>query len=126
MNKSPGAVLFLARKEDGLASNLVIVAASAPYGAHNLAPSGWIVEVVLVVDDRSSDHRSFAVGFETAEQAENAVLRYPGIEPADRRTALRQLSSWELWDLKLRPEAIRPYDYHSRPPANTQVHCEPR
>ena len=76
MNKSPGAVLFLARKEDGPASNPAIVAAPAPYGAHNLAPSGWIVEVVLVVDDRSSDHRSLAVGFETAEQAENAVLRY--------------------------------------------------
>src|SRR5215831_2354946 len=115
MNTSPRAASFLVQEEDGLAGNLAIVAAPARYAAHNLAPTGWIVEVVLVVDDRSPDHRSFAVGFETAEQAENAVLRYPGIEPADHRTALRQLSSWELWDLKLRPEAIRPYNYHSRP-----------
>jgi hypothetical protein len=76
-----------------------------------LAEHGWVVEVVLVAEDRQSDARFFAVGTEQAAEAESAVLRYPGILPADPRSARRRLSAGELQDIGLRTGAVRPYGY---------------
>lgn len=71
------------------------------------AESGWVVEVTMMTGDRP-DSRFFAVGIEHAAEAEEAVLRFPGLLPQDRRIARRRLSSVELSDLELRAEAVRP------------------
>ena len=76
-----------------------------------LAEHGWVVEVVLIAADCQSDSRFFAVGTEQAAEAESAVLRYPGILPADERAARRRLSAQELLDIGLRTGAVRPYGY---------------
>jgi hypothetical protein len=72
-----------------------------------IAESGWVVEVTLVTDDRP-DSRFFAVGIAHAAEAEEAVLRFPGLWPKDRRIARRRLSAVELSDLGLRADAVRP------------------
>jgi hypothetical protein len=81
--------------------------ASGP--GHALAAVGWVVELVLVFNNNSVEYRSFAVGLESAADAEDAVLRYPGVMPNDPRNAKRRLTAAELAYLVLREDTIRPY-----------------
>ena len=75
----------------------------------DMADAGWLVEVILVTPNNQPDSRFFAVGIPGALEAEEAVLRYPGLLSADRRIARRRLSPKELSDFALRPQAVRPY-----------------
>ena len=72
-----------------------------------LAPCGWLVELRLT--ERKADPRYFAVGTLEMRDAEEAILRYPGIVREDRRTALRRLSGKEIACLRLRRDSVRPY-----------------
>jgi hypothetical protein len=74
------------------------------------APCGWLVELRLA--ERESDPGFFAVGTLEAGDAEEAILRYPGIVPEDKRTALRPLSDEEIVCLRLRIDSVRPYILH--------------
>ena len=75
-----------------------------------LAQCGWLVEVRLA--EREADPRFFAVGTLEAGDAEEAILRYPGIVREDKRTALRPLSDKEIARLRLRTDSVRPYILH--------------
>jgi len=75
----------------------------------DFAASGWVVEVNLAGADASADPRFFAVGLATAEEATQAVLRYPGMMHEDERIAIRPLSREEIFSLGLRPQAVRPH-----------------
>jgi len=75
-----------------------------------LAKFGWLVELRLV--GRDPDPRFFAVGSLEAGDAEEAILRYPGIVREDKRTALRPLSDKEIACLRLRMDSVRPYILH--------------
>jgi hypothetical protein len=79
-------------------------------GVTGLAQCGWLVELRLV--ERESDPRFFAVGTLEAGDAEEAILRYPGIIRKDKRTALRALSDKEIACLGLRMDSVRPYILH--------------
>jgi hypothetical protein len=63
--------------------------------------------------EREPDPRFFAVGMLGVSDAEEAILRYPGIVREDRRTALRPLSDKEIVSLGLRVDSVRPYILHS-------------
>lgn len=76
------------------------------------ARCGWVVEVVLVDFGEPGERTFFAVGVEHARESEQAVLRYPGLAPADQRRARRLLSSKELTALELRTGAVRPYGWN--------------
>jgi hypothetical protein len=93
--------------------------ASAGVATRELAAAGWVVEVVLVIGDRPPDRRLFAVGLETAAEAREAVLRFPGIVRADERTARRPLSANELSSLRLRTGAVRSYGTATEPSFNS-------
>lgn len=75
-----------------------------------LAQCGWLVELRLA--ERDADPRFFAVGSLEAGDAEEAILRYPGIVREDKRTALRPLSDKEIACLRLRMDSVRPYILH--------------
>ena len=79
-------------------------------GGTGLAPCGWLVELRLT--EREADPRFFAVGTLKVGDAEEAILRYPGIVPEDKRTALRPLSGKEIACLRLRMDSVRPYILH--------------
>ena len=79
-------------------------------GVTELAPFGWLVELRLA--EREADPRFFAVGTREADDAEAAILRFPGIVPKDKRTALRPLSDKEIVCLRLRMDSVRPYILH--------------
>ena len=79
-------------------------------GVKRLAPCGWLVELRLA--EREADPRFFAVGTLEAADAEEAILRYPGIVREDKRTALRPLSDKEIACLRLRTDSVRPYILH--------------
>ena len=79
-------------------------------GVTGLAPSGWLVELRLA--EREADPRFFAIGTREAGDAEEAILRYPGIVRKDKRTALRPLSGKEIACLRLRMDSVRPYILH--------------
>ena len=74
-----------------------------------LAASGWIVVATVAVDSKT-DAVFFAVAAQSAEEAESAILRYPGILPSDVRSVLRPLSLSEISSFKLRLGGVRPYD----------------
>src|SRR6185312_1981315 len=87
--------------------------------APGFAISGWVVEVVMVMaNDRPPERRFFAVGFAAADDAEAAVLRYPSLLETDKRIARRPLSLSELFDLRLRTEAVRPFGRNLQAPRN--------
>ena len=75
-----------------------------------LAPCGWLVELRLA--EREADPGFFAVGTREAGDAEEAILRYPGIVRDDKRAALRPLSDKEIACLRLRVDSVRPYILH--------------
>ena len=77
-------------------------------GVTGLAKCGWLVEVRLM-PEREPDPRFFAVGTLEVGDAEEAILRYPGIVREDKRTALRLLSDKEIACLRLRVDSVRPY-----------------
>jgi hypothetical protein len=77
-------------------------------GVTGLAKCGWLVEVRLR-PERKPDPRFFAVGTLEAGDAEEAILRYPGIVREDKRTAQRPLSDQEIACLRLRVDSVRPY-----------------
>lgn len=77
-------------------------------GPGDLAPCGWLVEVRLTIDE-GPGFRFFAVGTLSPEEAQEAILRFPGIFRDDVRRALRQLSSEEIARLELRGQGVRPY-----------------
>ncbi len=79
-------------------------------GVTGLAPCGWLVELRLV--EREADRRFFAVGTLEAGDAEEAILRFPGLVREDKRTALRPLSENEIARLGLRMDSVRPYILH--------------
>ncbi|MBH5384757.1 hypothetical protein [Bradyrhizobium diversitatis] len=83
-----------------------------------LAASGWVVVVTITVDTKT-DAVFFAVAAQSADEAEKAILRYPGILPSDARSALRQLSSSEISHLKLKPGGTRPYDRRTGSPESS-------
>ena len=85
-----------------------IGAETMPPNAPALAKSGWLVEVHLF-SEREPDPRFFAVGTGEAGDAEEAILRYPGIIREDKRTARRRLSGQEIAWLRLRADGVRPY-----------------
>jgi hypothetical protein len=70
------------------------------------AASGWVVAADLA---GLSDRRFFAVGLPEADEAVEAVLRYPGLAREDRRFAIRLLLPEEISRLRLRAQAVRPY-----------------
>jgi hypothetical protein len=72
-----------------------------------LAPCGWLVELRLT--EREAEPRFFVVGTLDADDAEEAILRYPGIVREDKRAALRPLSNNEIACLRLRMDSVRPY-----------------
>ena len=76
--------------------------------ATELANCGWLVEVYLI-GERETDPRFFAVGTHEASDAEEAILRYPGIVREDKRNARRRLSDKEIACLGLRADGVRPY-----------------
>jgi hypothetical protein len=82
--------------------------------AVELATSGWVVEANLAKSGEPPDRRYFAVGLATAEEAVDAVLRYPGMLREDRRLAIRPLSPEEISSFGLRPHAVRPYRHAAR------------
>jgi hypothetical protein len=84
----------------------VLRRASRP--VYDLAKAGWLVELVLEFTNGPVERRYFAVGLEHAADAEEAVLRYPGLVRKDSRTAMRPLTSAELTDLALERDTIRP------------------
>ena len=73
-----------------------------------LAECGWLVEVNLTAE-RDPHSRYFAVGTPHVSEAEQAILRYPGLVEADARKACRRLSTDEIARLGLRAQAVRPY-----------------
>jgi hypothetical protein len=73
------------------------------------ATSGWVVEANLASVNEPPDRRFFAVGLAAADEAVEAVLRYPGLAREDRRLAIRPLSPDEISNLRLRAQAVRPY-----------------
>jgi hypothetical protein len=77
-------------------------------GVTELAKCGWIVEIYLI-SERKSDSRFFAFETHEAGDAEEAILRYPGIIREDKRTARRRLSDVEIACLRLREDGVRPY-----------------
>src|SRR5262249_42881269 len=77
-------------------------------GVTGLAKCGWLVEVRLM-PEREPDPRFFAVGTLEISDAEEAILRYPGIVREDRRTARRPLSDKEIVRLRLGVDSVRPY-----------------
>jgi hypothetical protein len=85
-----------------------ISADTAAQNAEELANYGWLVEVSLI-SEREPDLRFFAVGTLDAQEAEEAILRYPGLVRGDNRSARRPLSQQEIAWLGLRPGAVRPY-----------------
>ena len=85
-----------------------IGADTGPRNGTELANCGWLVEVHLV-PERESDARFFAVGTHEADDAEEAILRYPGIVREDKRIARRRLSDKEIACLGLRADGVRPY-----------------
>ncbi|MBI5319838.1 hypothetical protein [Bradyrhizobium sp.] len=82
-------------------------------GISEWAPCGWLVEVRLTIDT-GPGFRFFAVGIARPEQAEEAILRYPGVIRDDVRTARRQLSAEEIARLQLRAQGVRPYRVNPR------------
>ena len=56
----------------------LIGADTASRSAEELASYGWLVEVRLI-SEREPDLRFFAVGTRHAHEAEEAILRYPGL-----------------------------------------------
>jgi hypothetical protein len=85
-----------------------IGADTASRTAKELASYGWLVEVSLI-SEREPDLRFFAVGTRDAHEAEEAILRYPGLVREDNRSARRPLSGHEIAYLGLRAGAVRPY-----------------
>ena len=83
------------------------VAPSAVATLSTVSQSGWLVELRLA--EREADPRFFAVGARGVGDAEEAILRYPGIVREDKRTALRPLSDKEIACLRLRVDGVRPY-----------------
>jgi hypothetical protein len=79
-------------------------------GITGLARCGWLVELRLA--ERETDPRFFAVGMLQADDAEEAILNYPGIVRDDKRTALRPLSDKEIACLRLGEHSVRPYILH--------------
>jgi hypothetical protein len=79
--------------------------------AWEFATAGWVVEIELIIAGHAPDRRFFAVGVEDAAEAEKEVLSYPGILPQDRRVARRLLSLDEIFGMKLRTRAVRPYGW---------------
>ena len=77
-------------------------------GLTGLARRGWLIEVHLM-PEREPNPRFFAVGTIEIREAEEAILRYPGIVREDRRTALRPLSDKEIACLRLGADSVRPY-----------------
>jgi hypothetical protein len=73
-----------------------------------LARYGWLVEIVLV-SEREPDSRFFAVGTLEASDAEEAILRFPGIISEDKRSARRRLSDAEIAFLELREGGVKSY-----------------
>jgi hypothetical protein len=63
----------------------LIGADTASRSANELASYGWLVEVSLV-SERALDLRFFAVGTRDAHEAEEAILRYPGLVREDTRS----------------------------------------
>jgi len=86
-----------------------------PCDVVELATYGWLVEVHLI-GERASDPRFFAVGKREAREAEEAILRYPGLVREDKRIARRRLSDKEIACLGLRADGVRPYIPQSSPP----------
>jgi hypothetical protein len=85
-----------------------IGAGTASRNAKELASYGWLVEVSLI-SEREPDLRFFAVGTRDAHEAEEAILRYPGLVREDNRSARRPLSQQEIACLGLRAGAVRPF-----------------
>jgi hypothetical protein len=85
-----------------------IGADTASRNAEEFASYGWLVAVSLI-SEREPDLRFFAVGTRDAHEAEEAILRYPGLVREDNRSARRPLSQREIAWLGLRAGAVRPY-----------------
>ena len=64
--------------------------------------------------EREADPRFFAVGTLEVGDAEEAILRYPGVVREDKRTALRPLCDKEIACLRLRMDGVRPYILHPK------------
>jgi hypothetical protein len=91
-----------------MAGGLPGIGAETGLNATELANCGWLVEVHLI-GERESDPRFFAVGTHDAGEAEEAILRYPGLVREDKRNARRRLSDKEIACLGLREGGVRPY-----------------
>jgi hypothetical protein len=74
-----------------------------------LAKCGWLVELHLMISGCEVATRFFAVGARQPRDAEEAILRYPGIVREDKRDARRRLSDVEIASLQLREGGVRPY-----------------
>ena len=79
-----------------------------PKNVTELASGGWLVEVCLI-SEREGDLRFFAVGLQSVSEAEEAILRFPGLLREDKRSARRRLAEQEITFLGLREGGVRPY-----------------
>jgi hypothetical protein len=105
-------------------SNLRMMGPSRAQVIHRtpeLATLGWVVEADLADAGEPPDRRYFAVGLAAADEAVEAVLRYPGMVREDRRLALRLLSLEEISKLRLRAQAVRPYGWAMNPGATLKA-----
>jgi hypothetical protein len=106
-----GATTSRSRPREVAAASPGSIAGRRQIGA-GLARCGWLVEIVLI-SERESDSRFFAVGVLDGYDAEEAILRYPGIIREDMRKARRRLSDAEIASLELREGGMRPYRLRS-------------
>jgi hypothetical protein len=90
-----------------------VCAHTARRNATELASCGWLVEVSLI-SEREPDLRFFAVGMRDAHDAEEAILRYPGLVREDKRCARRRLSDKEIARVGLRSGGVRPYIFQGQ------------
>lgn len=77
------------------------------------ADAGWLVGVKLD-GDGFKEERLFAVGYENAKQAEQAVVDFPGLCSADECRTLRPLALQEIRGLQLQRGGIRPFGFSAR------------
>lgn len=80
-----------------------------PVRQSDLASTAWLVTMTITLDMKV-ETVLFAVAEGSAEDAVKAAYSYPGMLPTDIGTVVRRLSAAEIYKLRLRPGAARPYD----------------
>ena len=82
--------------------------------AEKLAEQGWLVRVETVGVAFRPAVIDFAVGKNSAQEAIDAVLDHPAIEPGDKVTWADLLTPTEILSYRLRPDEVRTYGKRPR------------